>query len=433
MADMEGGFFDFVKIKTCKEGSDVVNVFVHGYMAVARKKDEIALNSQISKYDGPGDCYVAVWNSGKLRDYLGEFSAIALLTSRFSLFVVKNIYSAINHYLECKRMADAAGKSLQGEIVNKLGAGLCGKSVNLIGHSLGGRVVLTSLISSDVCVELEVADVLAMGAAIEISVHDVSVITNRISGRFYNLYSESDKVLVLEPSLEKCAGRRKIPHQSVRNIELDIGHTEYWPNLRRVTSFMHVREVIRYTPQSKSSKVFAKDDFLFRVLKECEDVFLKMLSRVISTKLSSSVKADNTDPAAVGIELKLMGGDTFANAFRYLFNSNDILYSEIVKDVYSWLEIKSGEIEEGTREKEKAVFDEIRSVLQGIRSHDRECVEDTDFQLFEDHFSLKKYENTVAVLYDHFSGFTVDFSGEAYSVTVPAVAIIYLARKYTFF
>lgn len=109
-------------------------------------------------------------------------------------------------------------------------------TLNLIGHSLGGRLVISSLknIRSKLPSHLSVKDVLLMAAAVEVRADEAKNMRNLINGRLINAYSKSDRVLQA-PGNKNSLGRNPVEHFD--NVKLDkFGHSDYWPKLAEVFS-----------------------------------------------------------------------------------------------------------------------------------------------------------------------------------------------------
>lgn len=71
------------------------------------------------------------------------------------------------------------------------------KTINLIGHSLGGRVVISSLRTFTKRQQLAINDVLLMAAAVEVTAVEAQQMRGLLQGRLINAYSKADKTLLL--------------------------------------------------------------------------------------------------------------------------------------------------------------------------------------------------------------------------------------------
>ncbi|MGQ7817256.1 DUF726 domain-containing protein [Metapseudomonas furukawaii] len=106
------------------------------------------------------------------------------------------------------------------------------ETINLIGHSLGGRVVISSLRTFTKRQQLAINDVLLMAAAVEVTAIEARQMRGLLQGRLINAYSKADKTLLLNWG-ETCLGRNEVEH--FESIEMnDFGHTDYWERLPEV-------------------------------------------------------------------------------------------------------------------------------------------------------------------------------------------------------
>ncbi|WP_236201236.1 DUF726 domain-containing protein [Pseudomonas pseudonitroreducens] len=106
------------------------------------------------------------------------------------------------------------------------------ETINLIGHSLGGRVVISSLRTFTKRQQLAINDVLLMAAAVEVTAVEAQQMRGLLQGRLINAYSKADKTLLLNWG-ETSLGRNEVEH--FESIEMnDFGHTDYWERLPEV-------------------------------------------------------------------------------------------------------------------------------------------------------------------------------------------------------
>lgn len=105
--------------------------------------------------------------------------------------------------------------------------------INLIGHSLGARVLVESLVQQQIRpYYLPVQDVILLGAAVDCD-QDWPTVLDGISGSLINCYSRRDMVLACKPDLERCAGRHPLAfgHERLINHALALSHLDYWKQL----------------------------------------------------------------------------------------------------------------------------------------------------------------------------------------------------------
>src|SRR3546814_3446025 len=83
-------------------------------------------------------------------------------------------------------------------------------TINLIGHSLGGRLVVSSLkkLSAGQRLPLVINDVLLMVAAATVEPHEAQLLRSLLKGRLINASSKSDWTLLMN------AGERSEEHTS---------------------------------------------------------------------------------------------------------------------------------------------------------------------------------------------------------------------------
>lgn len=213
------------------------NVFIHGYSAGHNFTDRTLLVSQIPQTLNTDINLLAFWESS-------HFGSIGKL-SRNVIFGASRLHPAASlaafagdravHFAMSRKRANLVGEAL----LDELGEYLLEHypyvtHVNLVGHSLGGRVVISALRklaqNRDAC-DLVINDVLLMAAAVEVSADEAQTL-NDTAKRVINAYSKSDGVLLLNAD-EKCLGRHEV--KPFDNVEMTkFGHLDYWPKLHDV-------------------------------------------------------------------------------------------------------------------------------------------------------------------------------------------------------
>jgi pimeloyl-ACP methyl ester carboxylesterase len=108
--------------------------------------------------------------------------------------------------------------------------------LNLFGHSLGGRVIQSTLKEHDWDTHL-LNDCLVMASAGDRDLYAWEEHTKKVRGKFYNAYSASDLTLKISPDLRSRVGRHPIPVESDQIVNVPFPgfkHTDYWPKLPEV-------------------------------------------------------------------------------------------------------------------------------------------------------------------------------------------------------
>lgn len=208
-------------------------VFVHGYSAASSPKLRNELIRLVSAREVlPGHKkIVAFWDSGQVLDFTDGL----LGTSADMLFSVLPpvalVRGRFEHFEKYKSRADMySGRFIF--LLSRFIRRSCPdvKRINLIGHSLGGRLVLRSLSARYSPEGFEIGDVLFMAAAVSMpGREDLPYLSRFVNGRMINAYSTSDNVLCLNYK-ESCLGSGKL--RGLECFEMSgFGHSEYWDRL----------------------------------------------------------------------------------------------------------------------------------------------------------------------------------------------------------
>jgi pimeloyl-ACP methyl ester carboxylesterase len=217
---------------------EVANVFIHGYSAGHDMEDRCALRKCIPSSLHNCINIFAFWPSGHWAQF-DDFSSKGILAAgRFNVLAGAGLAMVDRafHFNTSRKRATSMGKTLLSQLETYLLKNHPYVSkVNLVGHSLGGRVVISALLDlpdKPADDNLVVGDVLLMAAASKLSGEEAQAIGKRIDGKLYNAWSGEDKVLLFNLG-ESSAGRQAIDH--CENVPMHgFGHTDYWPCLERV-------------------------------------------------------------------------------------------------------------------------------------------------------------------------------------------------------
>jgi GTPase Era involved in 16S rRNA processing len=228
-------------------GSDTTeaNVFVHGYSAGHSDEDKQLLLEKIPDHLKHYTNIFAFWPSNHLLRFdksslwaiggAGLNFARTMSSSPFDSFGLAGAFAKdrLGNFTQARTRAEQMGAVLFDQLQDYLLSNHPKiKTINLIGHSLGGRLVISSLKSFSYRKQLAINDVLLMAAAVEVTAMEARRLRERFKGRLINAYSKADRTLLLNWG-ETCLGRNKVEH--FESIEMnDFGHTDYWERLPEV-------------------------------------------------------------------------------------------------------------------------------------------------------------------------------------------------------
>lgn len=228
-------------------GSDntEANVFVHGYSAGHSDEDKQFLLDKIPDHLKHYTNIFAFWPSNHLLRFdksslwaiggAGLNLAKTLSSSPLDSFGLAGAFAKdrLGNFTQARTRAEQMGAVLIDQLQDYLLSNHPNiKTINLIGHSLGGRLVISSLKSFSYRKQLAVNDVLLMAAAVEVTAMEARRLRERFKGRLINAYSKADRTLLLNWG-ETCLGRNEVEH--FESIEMnDFGHTDYWERLPEV-------------------------------------------------------------------------------------------------------------------------------------------------------------------------------------------------------
>ncbi|MBD3609650.1 MAG: DUF726 domain-containing protein [Gammaproteobacteria bacterium] len=215
-----------------------VNIFVHGYRAISNAEEMKGLATQIMKIKPRGWVYLFHWGSGQWQfksdiDYSKKVRLTLRTLARGIILPYVAPFKGLWTVLDFKRKersAEELGKRLKRHISRIPEAKSC--KINLIGHSLGARVIHHALQGD--WSEYRINDVILLGGAADAECESWDACLKQIKGKVYNAYSRKDKVLSMTPDKRKRIGREPLlkGHKKVVNREYpSFGHTDYWKRL----------------------------------------------------------------------------------------------------------------------------------------------------------------------------------------------------------
>jgi uncharacterized protein YaaW (UPF0174 family) len=203
--------------------------------------------------------------------------------------------------------------------------------INLIGHSLGGRLIVSAVKDVDpgVISGFDIGDVLLMAAAVKVTPDDALRMKKSIGGRLINAYSKADRVLFLNMG-ETSLGRNDVEH--FENVHMEtLGHLDYWENL---SSIMTRTAFPGFYPNQLSSavKIRAADHVLndmdlYHLLEKSPGAWTAETIKHLKSSTWTSIKNDEPDLVYACVrELQLVGGHCVANLAR----RRGICYSDVL-------------------------------------------------------------------------------------------------------
>lgn len=335
---------------------DVLNLYVHGYSAFFNRQQLGNFTQQLASIEGSTNLML-FWPAGHFLENL--FAPVKdVITAMLgggglgaaTVGVGRAIAYFLDHYKSVEARVDEVAKTLLPELAHYLhGEAMPVRRINLIGHSLGARILVKSLLASpEVARQLPLNNVLLMGGAISTS-SPWDEVSAALKGRVINCYSSKDWALAIKPDTERCIGRYAIDvtpalKAKVTNVHLaTFDHAAYWPQLKTVVQYTDLlqerRGLIRADLRSSEVRFAEEDVELFPALVQARPEELKFLAEMMAQKRSASIDADVREPLKLAIELQRMGGDSFMNLAR----GHGVSYRQIAEDVAQRLGIKFDE------------------------------------------------------------------------------------------
>ncbi|WP_459748808.1 DUF726 domain-containing protein [Pseudomonas sp. 3A(2025)] len=308
-----------------KATGNVANIFIHGYSAGHDLDDRRLLANSI-----PGELrqsvnVLAFWPSSHFAQLDNRSRGLLMAAARFHPLAAAAALAGDRalHFARIRARAEAMGKVLLTQLAQYLAEHHPEITrINLIGHSLGGRLLVSALrqLGSEADGGLSVGDVLLMGAAVRVEADEAACLRPKIHGRLINAYSRDDQILLLNLG-ERSLGRTVVEHFD--NVCMQgFGHNHYWKRLGEVLvacEFSGFREPMAGSELLRAVDLdpVLQDAYLHSVLERSPDYLLdaaiKHLSRSRWTRLKDS-DADRT--YAFVREFQLVGGHFLLNAAR---------------------------------------------------------------------------------------------------------------------
>lgn len=323
-----------------KGDSGVFNIFFHGFTAVTSEKD-IELFRTATGFTENDTNILVQWDSGNIKkEAVSSLSSIlGALTNPITAVAtvmgsaIQNVASSFGANQEnADKLAfcfsEVIELALKGRDVHKL---------NLIGHSLGGRIIVNGLAWMDSPLQYPLSKVLLMGAAVEWPKQPIHILKD-CDVTLFNLYSAVDGALTIKTDTEKCIGKHGIPETSdnIRQIHCKgYGHTEYWSNLCELVGIVGfygktpLNDDIFDVFPMRAIQMALQDKPLISVLEAATPDELAVLADFLVDKNSSSITKGEQNPIKLACAIQFLGGDSAANMTR----GYGVSYETIIEDV----------------------------------------------------------------------------------------------------
>lgn len=246
--------FTFSSLRNESHGSNEANIFIHGYSAGHSVEDRHTLLASIPESIRYHTNIFAFWPSSHFARFNRTSKTLLHVSSNVSLPIGAAVAAVDrgSHFWKIRSRAEEMGESLLDQLSEYLRDHHLGiNTVNLIGHSLGGRLVISSLkkLVAAQSHSLAVNDVLLMAAAATVEPSEAHQMRSVLKGRLINAYSKSDWTLLMNAG-EVCLGRNEVEH--FENIQIaGFGHSDYWKQLPEVLAQVRFKT----TSQDQGSEV----------------------------------------------------------------------------------------------------------------------------------------------------------------------------------
>ncbi|WP_394206974.1 DUF726 domain-containing protein [Pseudomonas putida] len=261
--------FQFQSARSAGSSTTEANIFIHGYSAGHSDEDKQLLLDRIPEQLKHYTNIFAFWPSNHIfrfdKSSLWKIGAAGLNAGAAltgapigSLGLVGSLAKdRMGNFTQARARAESMGAVLLDQLQDYLTSHHPHiKTINLIGHSLGGRLVISSLKSFSSRQQLAINDVLLMAAAVEVTAIEARKMRGLLQGRLINAYSKADKTLLLNVG-ETCLGRNEAEH--FESIEMnDFGHTDYWERLPEVLTKSRFKASLPPSPEPARPSAQAK-------------------------------------------------------------------------------------------------------------------------------------------------------------------------------
>lgn len=231
---------------------DPINIFIHGYKSLTSERSTGASLERIARLNVPGRNYLLQWSSGNwnrtaivagLRASY-RVARIRHLLCPWMLLVDAGVMSIaeVAQFKWMEKRSELVGSELL-EIVQAVERSESAR-VNLIGHSLGARIIHFGLRFNDWS-DVRIGDCVLLGGAADSGVEAWNACLAKIEGRMFNGFSASDRILGITPDLRGRVGARPMPQIVVDGVPkvvnhhcVGVRHVDYWSKLDTVLPYV---------------------------------------------------------------------------------------------------------------------------------------------------------------------------------------------------
>lgn len=243
--------FEFVSCNGSADKRKTLNIYVHGYSAIMTPLDKYKMKSKIG-VKCVSNCrnFLFTWASGSVAKHLAapqKLHTLGMLLSATTDFKDKILLGAkstmdlFDHFKDHQTKAEILGEHILLQEIKSFFKleDFSDTKINLIGHSLGCRMILTALQKNkELAQKLKIENVILLAGATSKDI-DWWEIISAINGNIYNFYSDNDLVLIAKPDSEKSVGRypitdTKAPLHRIKNFQTKTHHWSYWEDLENL-------------------------------------------------------------------------------------------------------------------------------------------------------------------------------------------------------
>lgn len=301
--------FTFSSLRNESHGSTEANIFIHGYSAGHSVEDRQTLLASIPESIRNHTNIFAFWPSSHFTRFNRTSKTLLHASTQVSLPIGAAVAAVDrgSHFWKIRARAEEMGDSLLDQLSEYLRNHHFGiDTVNLIGHSLGGRLVISSLkkLASARSHSLAVNDVLLMAAAVAVEPCEAQQMRSVLKGRLINAYSKSDWTLLMNAD-ESCLGRNEVEH--FENIQIaGFGHSDYWKQLPAVLTQVRFKAAVQdqgpetpdallAAPAPRPEPLHLQDVTMPIELKTPSDIYQHVNDEL--ARIAQSLSTPSTDPA----------------------------------------------------------------------------------------------------------------------------------------
>lgn len=309
-----------------KASGTVANIFIHGYSAGHDLQDRRSLVSSIPASLQNSVNIFAFWPSSHFARVDSSSRGLLAAGTRVHLAVGAVVFVGDRavHFARIRSRAEEMGKVLMQQLQDYLFKRHPNvTTVNLIGHSLGGRLVVSALKSRTDRIGhgLVIDDVLLMAAAVQVDPSEAARMASCIQGRLINAYSRDDWTLLMNVG-ETSLGRNEVEH--FESVPMPgFGHGDYWKKLSVVMAQTKFKGYQGQQLAEVSATATAADDFVrndsivYRVLERSPVELTEEAIKHLKTSSWTDIKDAEEDRAfSFTREFQLVGGHCLANVTR---------------------------------------------------------------------------------------------------------------------